>query len=222
VYDYLNSLDIVHLKQTLPGMFDNNPYKVTVNGSLWTLIFEITCYFVLFIVAFLKLVELEVRVFRWIILACAFCFAYLGSSVIPGNFLWNFMDYGYLIDFGSYFFIGACLFVFSDYVKYSRNLAIGAFVIMILCFQSVNPFNVITHFTIPYLVIYFAFLKGPLNNFSRFGDYSYGFYLYAFPVQQLIVMLTNNAMDPIHFFLSRCWLHQFLHFFPGTLLNLHP
>ena len=42
----------------------------------------------------------------------------------------------------------------------------------------------------PYMVIYIAYVPGGrIRRFNRVGDYSYGVYIYAFPVQQSIVSL---------------------------------
>jgi peptidoglycan/LPS O-acetylase OafA/YrhL len=38
-----------------------------------------------------------------------------------------------------------------------------------------------------YLVLYLASLPSRLSGFARYGDFSYGVYIYAFPVQQLLV-----------------------------------
>jgi peptidoglycan/LPS O-acetylase OafA/YrhL len=40
----------------------------------------------------------------------------------------------------------------------------------------------------PYIIISVAILL-PLSSFSKYGDFSYGIYVYAFPVQQVIVFL---------------------------------
>ena len=39
-----------------------------------------------------------------------------------------------------------------------------------------------------YFVLGLAYLpRGPIRSFNRLGDYSYGLYIYAFPVQQSLV-----------------------------------
>lgn len=43
---YFSNLSLYQLSPYLPGVFQNNPVKV-VNGSLWTLVYEVTCYLLL-------------------------------------------------------------------------------------------------------------------------------------------------------------------------------
>ena len=52
--------------------------------------------------------------------------------------------------------------------------------------------------TLPYMVISFGLLSLPgLNRIGHFGDVSYGLYLYAFPVQQLVLYFLPAIHMPI-------------------------
>ena len=43
---------------------------------------------------------------------------------------------------------------------------------------------------LPYLVMWLAYVPaGPVRAYNQVGDYSYGIYIYAFPVQQAVVAL---------------------------------
>jgi peptidoglycan/LPS O-acetylase OafA/YrhL len=46
----------------------------------------------------------------------------------------------------------------------------------------------------PYIVFYVVYLpKGKILNFNKLGDCSYGLYIYAFPIQQLIIHYYTGA-----------------------------
>ena len=48
-------------------------------------------------------------------------------------------------------------------------------------------FDFVWPFTLPYLVLYFAH-RLPFERVEQWGDYSYGIYIYAFPIQQCLVL----------------------------------
>ena len=52
-----------------------------------------------------------------------------------------------------------------------------------------------------YLLLYLAFWdRFPLHRVMRFGDLSYGTYLYAFPIQQLLVQYLHLRNSPVRLF----------------------
>jgi peptidoglycan/LPS O-acetylase OafA/YrhL len=57
-----------------------------------------------------------------------------------------------------------------------------------LLISMVNPvsFGIIYRLTLAYLLMYLAVVARPFR-FSPRGDYSYGIYIYAFPIQQTLV-----------------------------------
>ena len=50
VYNYLFKNSFLLTSSSLPGVFVTNPYPFAVNGSLWTLRFEVLLYLVVFII----------------------------------------------------------------------------------------------------------------------------------------------------------------------------
>ena len=54
-----------------------------------------------------------------------------------------------------------------------------------------------------YLLLFVAFRPGlAAANFARRGDFSYGLYLYAFPVQMLLARWFRPALTPTGLFLA--------------------
>ena len=50
---------------------------------------------------------------------------------------------------------------------------------------------------------YLSFLPGALNHFSKYGDFSYGIYIYAYPVQQTLIFFLGPEIGlPLMVFLS--------------------
>jgi peptidoglycan/LPS O-acetylase OafA/YrhL len=51
------------------------------------------------------------------------------------------------------------------------------------------------------IVLWLAFHPSlKFHGFSKHGDFSYGMYLYAFPIQQLLVMSCSGSMNPYALF----------------------
>lgn len=61
-WDYFQAL-IMRIHFVLPGVFNDNPGGASVNGSLWTIPYEVRCYIVMAIIGFLGLL----RGTKWIL-----------------------------------------------------------------------------------------------------------------------------------------------------------
>lgn len=102
------NLSLAFLQMALPGVFETNPHPDAINGSLWTLFYEVVCY---------------------------------GGVVVAG--------------------VAGML--------RSRAVFSAMFVMLTIAFVP----------------------KGALLAYNRLGDYSYGVYIFAYPIQQLLVFLTG-------------------------------
>ena len=57
------------------------------------------------------------------------------------------------------------------------------------------------HAALPYLVLWFAQLGiATMNRFGRYGDFSYGLYVFAYPLQQWIVQAAGTSISMPVFF----------------------
>ena len=97
------------------------------------------------------------------------------------------------------FFIGAAFYIFRDYIFrdyifLSSRLFLLALVVLSLSTINKDLFFVICSVLLPYLVFYIAYIPaGSIRKYNNDGDYSYGMYIYAFPVQQSIVAIVPNV-----------------------------
>jgi len=89
------------------------------------------------------------------------------------------------------FFSGAAFYVLKEYIILS-HLFFWLFFIALLSSAIANKhaFFVVYTLTISYVLFYMAYIpsKG-IRKYNLLGDYSYGVYIYAFPVQQTIAAL---------------------------------
>ena len=88
------------------------------------------------------------------------------------------------------FFVGTAFYIYRNHIFLSSKYFL--FTLILLSLSSINNdlFFIIYSISIPYLVFSFAYLPtGSIRKYNQVGDYSYGMYIYAFPVQQSIAAI---------------------------------
>jgi peptidoglycan/LPS O-acetylase OafA/YrhL len=167
----------------LPGVFVTNPDD-TVNGSLWSLPLESFMYVAVVALGISALLRR-----RYVVLAMvALCFL---VQIAPAHEALLRVRGGYWIaklsEFAYFFFAGTLALLFKDLIRLDGRLALIALVTTILSFHTPLAYPIYA-LALPYLVMYAAFVRIPgLNAAARHGDFSYGVYLYGFPLQQLVL-----------------------------------
>ena len=107
-----------------------------------------------------------------------------------------------------YFLAGAVAYRFGDCIRYTNRLAAAAALCLGMTLILRQGFTVV--WPLGALISHVLWLAvPPQNSASRHrqaalgGDYSYGIYLYAWPIQQLLVLYSHNRLPPIaHFALA--------------------
>ena len=174
----------------LPGTFGHLPFANAVNGSLWSLPYELRMYMLLGFawIAFSAVSVAPVRWIKWLCVAVAASVVALDLAFLwvhvsnPGTYREPLM-----VGLGAAFFVGAALRVLQHRVPVSRAI-LGVLIAALALSAATSGFLVIYRLTFAYVVLYLALVpRGWALRFNRFGDYSYGIYIYAFAVQQAIV-----------------------------------
>jgi peptidoglycan/LPS O-acetylase OafA/YrhL len=97
----------------------------------------------------------------------------------------------------AYFLAGVVFHGFRREIPHSPRLAAAAVIALGACLLWPRLIAWVLPVAGTYLLLWFAFHpRIPWGNFGRTGDYSYGTYLYAFPVQQTLVYVLGTAMSP--------------------------
>lgn len=167
----------------LPGVFAELPYPGVVNGSLWTLPIEVRLY--------VALMALQAALLWWrrrwagaplgpvllaVAAACVAAVAWQGAAASSA------------LRFSAMFFIGAALQLYRQKVRFGYPGLLAAPLLLAACSVDAGLFAPAFVGAGAYLVLCVAHLPGEwLRRYNRLGDYSYGLYIYAFPVQQLVV-----------------------------------
>lgn len=172
----------------LPGVFDSNPFKGAVNGSLWTLVYEVKMYIFLamFWLASSLVKQNRVKFFEYLIV-----FSTAVAAVLVFVHHFYIKDESNAVRLFFMFFSGASYWILKDRVKLTEPI-FGVVSIALLASPFINQqvFFVLYQLLIAYILFYLAYIPaGPIRKYNALGDYSYGVYIYAFPVQQAVAAL---------------------------------
>ena len=179
-----------------PGLFSENPYH-DVNGSLWTIGYEFRCYLLL---PLLAIIGLDRK--RWTAV-CLLVVALLLTMVEPahlhiGNFVMNliFRDPAAWPRLIACYAGGMVFYFYRAEIPRSPWLALLAAAVLALTARSPFAMNLAMPIAGTYLLMWIAYQPLGLSRFSRYGDFSYGVYLYAFLMQQIVVALYHGHITP--------------------------
>jgi peptidoglycan/LPS O-acetylase OafA/YrhL len=174
----LNIIGIIQF--TLPGVFRDH-IGTAVNGNLWTFPAEFHSYIITAVLIIVGLL-FNRAVFTSILAAVTL-------PLIAINLL-----YGYGEDTNGlegnttvyYFFVGVLFYLWREKIVYSPRL----FVLVLVCCWALMMSNK-TVFIYPALLTYITLFIGMSNlpqwKLLKSGDYSYGIYLYSYPITQAII-----------------------------------
>ncbi|WP_407291201.1 acyltransferase family protein [Stutzerimonas zhaodongensis] len=172
----------------LPGVFTENPFPDTVNGSVWTLPYEVLMYTTLLILGLLKLFG------RIVTLALPLALIIIHFHLAPNLGLESDI-LRKATRLGIFFFMGSALYLYRTSLPWNWQVALALLVLSLLS-AGTELWLYFHVLTLPYLTIYVAHLKIPgLSRFGKFGDFSYGIYIFSFPIQQLLVHWLNPHLS---------------------------
>lgn len=174
---FLRGATLFSMSYELPGVFVTNPYGGAINGSLWTLRYEVACYFTVLAAGMLRLPGRTIS-----LLAVA---GLAALSVIGADRVLASGAAVALAGLALPFWIGSALYFWRDRVPHSM-LVLAALVVAAGLLRGTPLREAALAAVLGYGAIWAGFARArPLLAFNRIGDYSYGIYIYAFPVQQL-------------------------------------
>ncbi len=171
----------------LPGVFASNPFPMMVNGSLWTLPVELYMYLIIAVLGLVGLLKSRV-LFNIFIVICI-----ISYLISPEYFLLTLpiLQSAKHSWMALYFVFGAFAFLNAERVPLNLKTLVILSLLLIPSYYIYGPlYKVIFTAAFTYLVLLVAYhprLRLPKTD--RFGDYSYGLYLFAFPAQQSLISL---------------------------------
>jgi len=179
VYGYVGrNLSMWNVDLVLPGVrFSHTAYSQIVNGSIWTLPLEMRAYLIVAVLGVIGIMrDRRVAVVVWGVVVVA-------ASAHPSNVLG---DPELLRAFAA----GSALYLVTDFIPLSWIVSLVGVAVWIAVASVREARDWIAPVAIAYAAIVVAH-RTPVSwrRLTRYGDFSYGIYLWAFPVQQMTVRL---------------------------------
>lgn len=185
-YKYLLNAILV-ITHNLPGVFAGNVYGQTVNGPLWTLPIEFMCYvlcFIAFKIGFVDKKKFLISIPLFIIGCISILFLEKFSLEIIT-----------IIRPIVLFYIGMAMYIYKDKIELNLNIAF-LFTIAMIVLGYLGQSDIAMILLFPYVMFTLAYAtKHKISNFGKYGEFSYGIYLWGWPIQQIIVSICGKGMN---------------------------
>ncbi|MFB9262157.1 acyltransferase family protein [Bradyrhizobium erythrophlei] len=230
-YKYFTNI-VGLVNYVLPGVFTGNPAP-EVNSSLWTVPFEYACYalMTLFIVfGWLRkpsLIVLGAVVLVGFGLALHFTGQTAQPSELPAGVAGTLYDklFGTAIFLGRgaklpvAFMLGIAIYLYRNRIPYDARILAACCALCVIAallgpapWTSQPVLNAVISPALVYITAYLGVSKLPRLPFFSKGDYSYGIYLYGFPVQQVVRVWLPNAPLIVQFAVALLLITMFAAF----------
>lgn len=201
---FLSNISFLNfLHPTLPGVFSEH-YIPAVDGALWTIKIEVGFYLLLPLIVFV--INRRRTFSKGLLWLFSFYFAsvlfrqlfiYWGSQLNSRLI----MDLSHqLPGFLSYFLSGALLFVVYEFFLKHKNIIV-LIALPVFLIERHFDWEVLRPIALACMVIYVAFSFSFLNRFGKYGDISYGIYIFHFPIIQVLISLGFYNGNPLLAFL---------------------
>lgn len=175
------NLSLMSLQHILPGVFRDNPFGAAINGSLWTLIHEVLCYAMVVcagVAGLLKRGRFPVFLLMYGVMQIVFAIAGISNPFVV-----------HFAQLSVPFVAGMAFYIYRDRVPLSAWI-LAALVALAVLLHGSAIFGALVIAIIVYGSFWLGHVAWPGKAaYNRLGDYSYGMYIYAFPVQQTVVAL---------------------------------
>lgn len=172
-----------YFEPCLPGVFTNQTV-CAVNGALWTIKLEEAFYLLL-------------PIFYWLIHSKKINIYFLSILI----YLFSVIYYSYFLSIDMYriakqlpgamaFFVtGIILFNNFSYFHKNKKIIILPSLLIFLLEHYIFEIQILKPMAFGIIVFYIAYNFKFLNNFGKYGDFTYGIYIYHFPIIQIFTFI---------------------------------
>lgn len=193
VYTFIvRNTSLLYLQFKLPGVFHNNPYPNAVNGCLWTLPTEFGMYLIVFCLGIVNIFHRKrVGVLCYFLIALLF----IAIHLVSHNSHFDLPPLACITGF----IIGGIFYLLKDSIWLNAKIAIPLLIISLLVKIPVYFYTI----AFAYWIFAFAYLIPRCGKaLTKYGDFSYGLYIFGFPIQQYIISIYPHISGKNVFFLA--------------------
>ena len=185
-WKYLGNICLLLIHE-LPGVFTHNPYDASVNGVLWTLPVEVICYVICFLFRACRLLDSRRMKMTIPVFIVLYITGFLILHRVP-------LLQAAMRPCGM-FYAGMLAYVYRDRIRLIPAAAVGGIVLFLIGLRMgwLEPLLLIC---LPYPLLYFSFgTRKKCDSFGKYGDFSYGMYLTAWPIAQCLVQFLGSEVS---------------------------
>lgn len=191
----------------LEGVFGGQ----AINGSLWSLSQEFRLYCLIAFLGLTGLLKKPVLLFLLAFSWVTYCI------MIMGNPSWEGLAKATTFRATAHFLSGAVFYFYRPVLSHSFAaiaLLMAAVTLKLGCYAVVSP--LVTMYLIAYLAIVI-----PFYEFGRDYDFSYGAYVFAFPIQKVLAAMSLNRFGLLVYFLLSLFFTMIFAYVSWTCVERH-
>jgi peptidoglycan/LPS O-acetylase OafA/YrhL len=166
----------------LPGVFQHNPVPSIVNVNLWTLPAELMCYVItaaLLITGLLFRRNILTAMVLTVFITVVCLNLFTNIDVTPGILSTNTITL--------YFIVGVMFYIWREHIPAHSVICFAAGIAAYTLLMFRHSVDLAAPFVV-YCTVYIGLLRIPKIPLASTGDYSYGIYLYGFPISQAVIL----------------------------------
>lgn len=172
--------------------FDNNYYHA-INGSLWTIRYEFSLYIVIGILFWMREYKNKVCLLLWATFFLMYLFFVFGMDRFGTSKLATLQGYEFF-NLGTFFVAGSALASIKVEKLVSIPLFVLSFIFLLLALY-LGYYSWVKHLFFSILILCISFLGLPFfSTFGQNGDFSFGIYIYSFPIQQIVMQFFHTQV----------------------------